>query len=176
MPVLKNPRHEKFAQQVAKGKTADQAYIDAGYKEHRGNASTLRGMPAICERIGELVDKAASKAEISIQMIVAELAKIGFSNILDYLEIQDEGTFTTDFSKLTRDQAAAIQEITVDDIHEGSGQNVRKTRRVKFKLSDKLNALEKLGRSLGMFKDKIEHSGPDGGPLQIVISDVESNL
>lgn len=30
MPVLKNARHEKFAQALAKGKTADEAYQLAG--------------------------------------------------------------------------------------------------------------------------------------------------
>lgn len=36
MPVLKNARHERFAQGRAKGKTIDEAYVDAGFKANRG--------------------------------------------------------------------------------------------------------------------------------------------
>ena len=54
MPTLKNPRHEKFAQEIAKAKTATaamaaagysdprEAYEMAGYKPSRSNASVLR--------------------------------------------------------------------------------------------------------------------------------------
>ena len=33
------------------------------------------------------------------------------------------------------------------------------------KTADRISALEKLGKHLGMFKEKIEHSGPDGVPF-----------
>ncbi len=42
MPLLDNPRHEIFAQQLAQGKTADEAYALAGYRKSRSNASVLR--------------------------------------------------------------------------------------------------------------------------------------
>jgi hypothetical protein len=42
MPILSNPRHERFAQELANGKTASDAYTAAGYKPSRANASTLR--------------------------------------------------------------------------------------------------------------------------------------
>jgi phage terminase small subunit len=41
MPVLSNSKHELFAQELAKGKTADAAYVSAGYSPNRGNATTL---------------------------------------------------------------------------------------------------------------------------------------
>lgn len=51
---LKNPRHEKFAQGLAEGKTADQAYQDAGYKPNRGNATTLKANKSVKDRVAEL--------------------------------------------------------------------------------------------------------------------------
>lgn len=39
MPVLKNARHERFAQARANGKTVDDAYVDAGFKANNGNAA-----------------------------------------------------------------------------------------------------------------------------------------
>ena len=36
--VLRNPRHERFAQELAARKTADAAYVLAGHKENRSTA------------------------------------------------------------------------------------------------------------------------------------------
>jgi phage terminase small subunit len=37
---------------------------------------------------------------------------------------------------------------------------------MEMKLHDKADALEKLARHFGLLKDRIEHSGPNGGPIQ----------
>lgn len=73
MPVLKNPRHEAFVQALAKGKTADDAYEAAGYKPHRGNASTLRSNQSISDRLAELQAKMAEKVGVSIKSLTDEL-------------------------------------------------------------------------------------------------------
>lgn len=54
MPALKNPKHERFAQGLLRGLTADTAYVEAGYKAHRGNASRLRADESIEKRLNEL--------------------------------------------------------------------------------------------------------------------------
>jgi len=38
-----NLRHERFAQALAQGKTANEAYALAGYKANDGSASRLKG-------------------------------------------------------------------------------------------------------------------------------------
>ena len=40
-PALKNPRHEAFAQALARGMSASAAYVEAGYKANRHNAAAL---------------------------------------------------------------------------------------------------------------------------------------
>jgi phage terminase small subunit len=65
MPVLRNARHEAFAQAVAKGKTADEAYALAGYAANRGNAARLNANDSIRKRVRELQDRVAEKAEWS---------------------------------------------------------------------------------------------------------------
>lgn len=57
MPVLSNSRHELFAQGLAIGKSAKQAYIDAGYKPKgaRQNASRLlKGYPITKKEIAQI--------------------------------------------------------------------------------------------------------------------------
>ena len=166
MPILSNSKHERFAQALAQGMSASAAFVEAGYNAHEGNASRLRGNEKVKARVDELLSAGAEKAGVTVQRIVEELAKVGFANMLDYMRSGPDGDPYLDFSSLTRDQAAALGEVTVEDFKEGRGENARDVRRVKFKLNDKLSALEKLGKHLGMFKDKVEHSGPGGGPMQ----------
>jgi phage terminase small subunit len=52
MPILTNPRHERFAQELAKGKTATEAYRLAGYKHDDGHASRLAGNGRVSARVG----------------------------------------------------------------------------------------------------------------------------
>ena len=65
MPILQNQRHESFAQALAQGKTADEAYAQAGYKPNRKNAWRLKTNEDIAARVAELGAKAADKAEWS---------------------------------------------------------------------------------------------------------------
>ena len=72
-----------------------------------------------------------------------------------------------DLSELTREQAAAISEVTVEDYKDGRGEDARDVRKVKFKLSDKRSALVDIGKHLGMFVERKELTGKDGGPIEV---------
>ena len=52
--VLRNPRHERFAQELATGMTADSAYTVAGYRENRSNAARLNANRDIQKRVAEI--------------------------------------------------------------------------------------------------------------------------
>ena len=75
MPVLENARHERFAQGLAKGKTQEQAYIDAGYSENgaRVSASQLLTNPNVAARVAELQERAAMRVELTLADIIAEI-------------------------------------------------------------------------------------------------------
>jgi hypothetical protein len=75
MPVLKNARHERFAQGVVQGLSADAAYAAAGYKPDRGNAARLTAKDSIRARVEELMMEAASATVLSARWCVDELAK-----------------------------------------------------------------------------------------------------
>ena len=69
MPILTNARHERFAQGLAAGKTADEAYQEAGYNKSRSAASRLSTNVNIVARVAELLGKAATKAEVTVETI-----------------------------------------------------------------------------------------------------------
>src|SRR6266852_4175410 len=72
MPVLRNGRHENFAQQIAAGKSTTDAYLLAGYKSSRLKARQhgyrLRTREDITARIQELIEK--PQGRIATQQIV----------------------------------------------------------------------------------------------------------
>lgn len=76
MPALSNPKHERFAQELAKGKTADEAYAEAGYKPDRGNASRLTANDSVKARVAELQERAAVRTEITVASITERLLAI----------------------------------------------------------------------------------------------------
>lgn len=179
MPVLSNSRHERFAQAVAEGQSASQAYVSAGYAANEGNAGRLNRNEQVRSRVEEILAEGAERAGVTVERVVRELAKIGFSDIRKVVhwtgsEVADEvdgedgnggePQIVVRAANIVRligsediddDTAAAISEIS--QTKEGA---------LKVKLYDKRAALVDLGKHLGMFKDKIEHSGPGGGPIQ----------
>lgn len=76
MPALSNPKHERFAQALAKGETAIAAYEQAGYAPDRGAASRLSANVSIEARVAELLNRAATRTEITVAGITGRLLKI----------------------------------------------------------------------------------------------------
>jgi phage terminase small subunit len=115
----------------------------------------------------------SKRTEITADAVVAEFAKLGFANMADYMRAQPSGDPCLDFSALTRDQAAALQDVTVEAYAEGSGDNAREVKRVRFRLADKRAALVELGKHLGIFKpDRLEVSGK----INVQVSDVRERV
>jgi len=73
MPLLKNARHETFAQGLAKGMSATDAYAAAGYKGDRKAASNLWTNMDVKDRVTELQSKAIKKVEITVDSLAQEL-------------------------------------------------------------------------------------------------------
>lgn len=162
------PKQARFVEEYLIDLNGKQAAIRAGYapKAAEVQASQLLSNPKVAAYLQERKAKLAAKLEITQERVLNELAKVGFANMADYMRAGANGDPYLDFSKLTRDQAAALSEVTVEDFVDGRGDDARDVRRVKFKLADKLGALDKLGRHLGLFKDRVELSGPNGGPVE----------
>jgi phage terminase small subunit len=73
LPRLDNPKHELFAQELAKGRTQVEAYQEAGYAPSEPNASRLTSNDKVAARVAEIQGRAAIRAEITVADIIAEL-------------------------------------------------------------------------------------------------------
>lgn len=115
--------------------------------------------PRVRKLIRTRMAKIAGKLEHKAEDVLQELARLAFSNMSDYVVIQDDGTAIVDLAMLTPDELAAVQEITVDEYVEGKGDEARNVKRVKLKLADKGVNLERLGRYYKLFTEVVEHKG-----------------
>ncbi len=103
---------------------------------------------------------------MTVERVVQELALIGFADMGTYLTLGGDPkggpTARLDWSKLPADATKIIQEITQEEHTGGRGHDTGQIKRTKFKLYSKLDALEKLGRHLSMFTDKVKIEGTRG--------------
>ena len=155
MPKL-TAKQERFVAEYLVDLNATQAAIRAGYSPRTAKQMGTENLakPVLAAAIQKAMAERGKRTEIEADAVIRELAKIGFANMLDYITIGKDGDPYVDLSKLTREQAAAIGEVTVEDFTDGRGEGARDVRRVKFKLADKRGALVDLGRHFGLFTDK----------------------
>jgi phage terminase small subunit len=179
MPALANAKHELFAQAVANGISAAEAYVTAGFTKNDGNARRLRANEAVVKRIeailserehihAKAIEKAIEDTGISIGRVLTELAKIGFADIRKAVKWGDAvAVFDEAGNVQISNGVALVGSDQVDDATAGAIAEVSQTKDgLKIKMHDKRGALVDIGRHLGMFKDKVEVTGKDGGSIQ----------
>jgi phage terminase small subunit len=167
MTMLRNPRHERFAQERAMGKSQREAWQIANGSLNKSGAysSRLAAQPHVAARIRELraeyeaaekqaLETVVARFEVTTGRVLAELAKIAFANIADYVDLDRKGEPNPDLSALSRDQLAAVRDVTVEERKTGSGENASVVRKVRFRLFDKRAALVALGHYLGLFGER----------------------
>jgi phage terminase small subunit len=155
-PMKLTPKQARFVQEYLIDLNAAQAAIRAGYsaKTARVIGHEILTKPDIAAAIEKAMAERAERTRLTADWVVEELRKLAGANMLDYMKSTPQGDPYLDFSALTRDQGAALHEVTVEDYVEGRGEDARAVKRVKFRLHDKQVALVSLGRHLGIFDQK----------------------
>lgn len=145
-------KQARFVEEYLKDMNATQAAIRAGYSEKaaRKIAHELLTKPHVASAVRAAQMRRSERVEITQDMVVKELAKVGFSSMSDVASWNESGvTFkasdAVDESALG--SVMAVEETTNE--HGGS---------LKIKQYDKVKALELLGKHLGMFVERKEHS------------------
>lgn len=143
------PRQAAFAAAYAKHGVAERAAVEAGYSKRtaRAQAARLLANVGIKAEVARLQAKATAVAEVDVARVVKELSIIGFGDLAEFVEWGPSGVKLKESAGLDIERRRAVVEVS-------QGQHG-----IKIKLADKNSALEKLARYLGMFVDKVEHSG-----------------
>lgn len=139
MPALPNPKHERFAQELAKGVSAAQSYEAAGFKPNRHNAATLAHKQHILDRVSELL---AERESVHAQATAEAVKATGLTK---------EWVIETLKENVAR--AMQAKPVKTDDEGEAIGE-------YQYQGSVANRALELLGKELGMFVDRKEVGKP----------------
>lgn len=134
MPILSNARHERFAQELAKGTEAGEAYKIAGFKPNPGNARRLK------------LDEAVRKR---VEAILIERSKIhekGLERAIERVALTKEWVI----ERLVENANRAMQAEAVMRDGQPSGE-------YRYEGSVANRALELLGKELGMFVERSEN-------------------
>lgn len=141
-------RYEAFAKEyVANGLNATQAYLSIYTKSKnersaRTNGYLLLTNPYVIDFVQQAQAEAAKKTEITRDMLLAELAAIGFA---DLTTMVDENGQVKPFSEMGK-STKAISEIQTDS-RSIDEQVIEKRSRIKA--HDKLKAIQMLSNMLG---------------------------
>jgi phage terminase small subunit len=156
---LSNPKREAFCQEFLVDLNATAAAERAGYTKRSAKAQGCRlmGFTEVQMRVQQLMELRADRTELTQDRVVAELAAIAFSDMRAFASWGPTGVTLIDSTALPNEASRCVAEVA-----ESQG----KTRSLRFKLHDKVAALTKLGQHLGMFVEKYEHTGKDGGPIE----------
>lgn len=139
-------KHELFVMEYLKDLNATQAAIRAGYSEKtaKQQGSRLLTNADIRARIDELMERRKEKLDIDSDWVIARLIEVS------EMSLRAKPVMKWDYEERRLVETGEYQ-------FDSNGAN---------------RALELIGKHLGMFKDKIEHSGDVGVKI---INDIPRN-
>lgn len=164
-------KQRRFVDEYLIDLNATQAAIRAGYspKTAGSQAFDLLKKPEIQAYMAKRQADLEKRTEITQDRVLAELAKIGFSDIRKAVKWGD-GIAVKDSESGAVEIVNGIALIGSEQIDEATAASISEVSQtaqgLKIKMHDKRAALVDIGRHLGMFKDKVEVTGKDGGPIQ----------
>lgn len=159
-----------FAQNyILRGMNITEALEAAGYSpKSQGEAwkflrdpTVIRYMQALLQ---EQQEKLGEMHRVDRENVINELVKIAFADPRRVARIKNGKLQIIDSDDITNIEAAAIAELA----------ETKQGLRIKF--NSKIEALDKLAKILGLYVEKHEHSGEGGGPLKIILSQLNPEV
>lgn len=154
-------RWREFADEYIKDFNASAAYrrctwTKSSETQSAKNASTrLMSLPPVQGYIKEAIEARKKRTHLDQDAVVLEQARIGLSNISEFLKWDNNGIHITPSENLSDDALRALEMIEIYETDLGGGVIKR---RIKFKLHSKAPALESLAKHFGMYTEKHEHT------------------
>lgn len=165
-------KKELFVAEYLIDLNATKAAIRAGYSEKTAYSQGQRLLKdvEVAKAIAQAMKKRSERTEITQDRVLAEYAKLAFADIRkavkwgESVAVVTEGEGGEDIN--LRHSVALLSSSDIDDDTACAISEVSQGKDgLRLKMHDKKGALDSVARHLGMFKDKIEHTGKDGVPL-----------
>ena len=141
-------RQQRFVDEYLIDLIATQAAIRAGYSPAAAGQQgcELLKNPKVRACIDTAIAERSRRTGVNSDRVVRELARLAFVNAPDVMDVKN----ATVREDATRDDTATIASVKIKVV---SGEEFDSVER-EIKLTDKVKALELLGKHLGMFDDR----------------------
>lgn len=147
------PKQRMFVKEYLIDLNATQAAVRAGYSEKTATAQSSRLLTNVnvSDAIQEAMRNRAERTEITADMVLRELGKIGFADIR---KLFTETGILRPINELDDDTAACLSsvEITTRKVRGGDDDETEEVSKVR--MWDKRAALVDIGKHLGMFNER----------------------
>lgn len=151
-------KQRRFVEEYTRDFNATQAALRAGYSSDTAGAIGSENLtkPNIAAAVKERMDELSMSADEAL-LALTEIAR---GSIEDCIEIQPGGGWRLDLAKAK--QAGKLK-LVHELSHDANGLP-------KLKMYNRHEAIRDIAKARGVFVDKVEHSGTDGGPIEMKIT------
>ena len=165
-------KQEKYVQGLFAGLSQREAYKQA---YNAGNmkdntidrvAYDMANNPKITARLRQLTDELKSRNMVTVERVLAELARVAYANGSDYAkvveksyveDIKDEEGNIVDVKEHKYKTVEVVETDKLEQDKLAAIAGIKSTKEgIEVKTNDKIKALELMGKYLGMFVDKVE--------------------
>ena len=105
--------------------------------------------------ISERVSQIAADQDLTVQRWVREVSAVAFSNMGNYMHIDDEGVPVFDMTRCAPEHMAAVKSIECEETGDGFTRPIK--RKMKVVLHDKIAGMNMLGKYMGALSDDNPH-------------------
>lgn len=160
-------KQKRFIEEYLIDLSATQAAIRANYSTDTAAEIGYENLrkPQIADAIAKAMAERSKRTGINADRVMEELAKIGFVNVTDVVNM-DEATIKGDAN---REDTAAIASVRVKMIPTDEGYITER----EVKTYDKLRALELMGKHLGILTDKLNIEGDLSFDIKVDYGDAD---
>lgn len=179
-------KQEMFCREYVIDFNGTQAAIRSGYSKNSAKVIGAQHLTKLNVQnfIKDLTLKKAERCEITADMVLSELASIGFSKITDYLKVEevvreiDNFDFSEDDGVPNEPLKVKSQSVIIFNTHNIHKSKIPAIAEIKMtrdgislKLHDKIKALESIAKHIGFFEKDNEQQQAGSIPSIIIHTD-----
>ncbi|CBK43883.1 conserved protein of unknown function [Nitrospira defluvii] len=166
-----SPPQEAFCLLIVAGHNQSDAYRKAydctrmKAKTINEKASRMMALGKIKARVAELIRPVIATAQMSREQWLEQIARVA---MFDPRKMFDAKGYPIGILELGENEAAALAGFECYEDFAGKGEERKASGYTKkFRLVDRLRALELYGKGMAYYAERQEHTGKDGGPIKL---------
>lgn len=160
-------KQARFVEEYIVDLNGKQAAIRAGYSNKYADriAYQLLGKPRVRAALQAAQRRVSAETGVTHERVIKEISRLAFASSRNVMSWGPDGVAIKSSDELTDDEAAAVT--SVKAVSNASGVET-----IEVRLADKLGALEKLAKHLGMY----DQAGDDRNADDMTDEEIEAEL